>query len=542
MKTASKTVAKDSCNFALNKGNSNETNIKVNQDIASLFGSIPNAGESFDVSFYIEKSDYLISLCKIMGALPLFNNKGHLISFSEKLFQEKAKAIDDFFGSESIKEIKAKLSKPGAHTLCLNFGTDNFCIRDFLVESRSTLTFTESNGKVKLNIKYEENSSTQTENNNADISNNEKLQQIFYGAPGTGKSHLANKQTKGKSVIRTTFHPDSDYSTFVGAYKPTTIKVPVTTVIGTKAALVEGIEGEPIMENKIVYEYVPQSFLQAYVNAWKLYCEAQSYLDMVPPKEQYLIIEEINRGNCAQIFGDLFQLLDRGGKGFSCYPIQADKDIQKHLAKEFANIEFPSSLASEFDGYDGDISDDLKSGKVLVLPNNLYIWATMNTSDQSLFPIDSAFKRRWDWVYMPIDTSKEKWAISTSKGDYSWTSFLDKINEQINDATSSEDKKLGFYFCKATEGVITSERLVSKVIFYIYNDVFKDYGYDREMFKGEDGNPMTFQSFYNSDGTIDDTKVIRFLNNLEVSSFTDDLPTEENLSDNAEQQITKETI
>ena len=248
----------------------------------------------------------------------------------------------------------------------------------------------------------------------------------------------------------------------------------------------------------------------------------------------YLVIEEINRGNCAQIFGDLFQLLDRNDNGYSCYPIQADQDIQKYLVTEFKKLTFPKSIANEFDGYNGVISDDIKSGKVLVLPNNLYIWATMNTSDQSLFPIDSAFKRRWEWQYIPIDTEKEKWAISTSKGDYAWSSFLAKINEQINDATSSEDKKLGFYFCKATNGVITAERFVSKVLFYVYNDVFKDYGFDREMFKGEDGKSMSFQSYYNNDGSIDDTKVVRFLKNLKVKSFTEDLTVEENI--NPEQQ------
>lgn len=528
MRTASKIAAKDSCNFALNKGNSNETNIKVTPEIASLFGNVPNPGESFDVVFYIEKGDFLRSLCQIMGALPLYNNKGQLITFSEQLFQEKTNAIYNFFGSESIKEIKAKLTKPGSHPICLNFGTNNFCIRDFLVESRSLLTFTESNGKVRLNIKYEDKTPIATEEKNTSEAQHIILQQIFYGAPGTGKSHGINRITKGEKVIRTTFHPDSDYSTFVGSYKPTTLEIPVTTVIGTKAVPVEDVDGKQMTENKIVYKYVPQAFLQAYVEAWKLYCSPSS--NIIYPT--YLIIEEINRGNCAQIFGDLFQLLDRNDNGYSCYPVHADQDIQKHLLKEFERLDFPTSIAQEYEGYNGVITDDIKSGKVLVLPNNLYIWATMNTSDQSLFPIDSAFKRRWEWQYIPIDTEQEKWAISTSKGDYAWSSFLDRINEQINDATSSEDKKLGFYFCKATNGVITIERLVGKVLFYIYNDVFKDYGFDREIFRGEDGKPMSFQSYYKSDGSIDETKVVCFLKNLKVNSFTEDLPNNEDITNN----------
>lgn len=529
MKTAYKRAAKDSCNFALNKGNSNETNIKITQEIAALFGPVPNDGESFDISFYIEKGDFLRNLCQIMCALPLYNNKGILVSFSEQLFIEKTKAIYNFFGEENIKEIKAILTKPSTHTICLNFGTNNFCIRDFLVESRSILTFTESNGKIKLNIRYEESN---TNDPNIKYYDNQTiaLQKIYYGAPGTGKSHGIQNETLGKRVIRTTFHPDSDYSTFVGAYKPTTIEVPFSTIIGTKAVLVEGVDGKPIIENKIIYEYVPQAFLQAYVEAWKLYCDTTSK-NKCPI---YLIIEEINRGNCAQIFGDLFQLLDRNNKGFSSYPIQTDLDIKKFLEKEFKGVSVPTTLASQFEGYNGNICDDIKTGKVLALPNNLYIWATMNTSDQSLFPIDSAFKRRWEWHYVPIDTEKENWAISTSNGDYSWSSFLNKINEQINEATSSEDKKIGFYFCKTTNGEISSERFVNKVLFYIYNDVFKDYGFDRDIFNSEDGKPMLFHTYYNNDGTINEKNVIRFLHNLDVKLFTDYLPNNESNIKNIE--------
>lgn len=148
------------------------------------------------------------------------------------------------------------------------------------------------------------------------------LQQIFYGAPGTGKSHTINEVTKGENVIRTTFHPDTDYSSFVGAYKPTTIEETVMTVIGTKAVPVEDADGNERKESKIIYEFVAQSFLQAYIAAWEKYADSANS----EPKKQFLVIEEINRGNCAQIFGDLFQLLDRNDYGFSEYPIKADAD------------------------------------------------------------------------------------------------------------------------------------------------------------------------------------------------------------------------
>lgn len=307
--------------------------------------------------------------------------------------------------------------------------------------------------------------------NNQDLSD-KPLQQIYYGAPGTGKSHTINEVTKGVSsdfVFRTTFHPDSDYSTFVGAYKPTMKKLPIyNSQNGDKI-------GE---EEKIAYSFVAQSFLKAYVTAWQ-------------NREQavYLVIEEINRGNCAQIFGDLFQLLDRNEDGVSEYPIKADQDIQDYLRDKFADCV--------------GLPENIKSGDELQLPSNLYIWATMNTSDQSLFPIDSAFKRRWDWQYMPIDKGFDedgnelKWNIVVDGAQYDWWNFLEIINKKVGDLTSSEDKKLGFFFCKAKNGEISADVFVSKVVFYLWNDVFKDYEME---YKDEDGEALTFDKFYGKNG------------------------------------------
>lgn len=341
------------------------------------------------------------------------------------------------------------------------------------------------------------------------------LQQIFYGAPGTGKSHVINELTAGKAVVRTTFHPDTDYSTFVGAYKPTTKSVPVMTVIGKEAVLVKDNKGNEMTEDKIVYKFVSQAFLQAYIAAWKKYCAVQENEE---PLDEYLVIEEINRGNCAQIFGDLFQLLDRGDKGFSVYPIMADSDMKEMLKKEFAGLEIKKkeSINALFKGGKDIVAQVLK-GDILLLPNNLYIWATMNTSDQSLFPIDSAFKRRWDWKYMPIDTKKENWNIEVNGKKYSWSDFLEAVNEQIFEVTKSEDKKLGFYFCRANNHVVDAEKFVGKVIFYLYNDVFKDYGYDRKMFQGEDGKTIQFHEYFQSNGDINEQKAALFLNNLEIN-------------------------
>lgn len=332
------------------------------------------------------------------------------------------------------------------------------------------------------------------------------LQQIFYGAPGTGKSHTIKEETKESDVIRTTFHPDTDYSTFVGAYKPTTALLPICDELGQPMK----IGATTLHKEQIVYEFVAQSFLQAYVNAWKKFDKDD---------KQYLVIEEINRGNCAQIFGDLFQLLDRNDYGFSDYPIKADADMKRQLQKAFAGllIAQKDKINAMYEGK--DIVSQVLNGDILLLPNNLYIWATMNTSDQSLFPIDSAFKRRWDWTYMPISDAEKNWIIEVDGSKYNWWQFLEKINEKIGSTTNSEDKKLGYFFCKAQDGVISAKTFVGKVIFYLWNDVFKDYEFGDAIFNDEDGSKLSFDKFYTSEGTkyeIVEEKVAIFLKNLGI--------------------------
>ena len=336
------------------------------------------------------------------------------------------------------------------------------------------------------------------------------LQQIFYGAPGTGKSHTIKEETKESDVIRTTFHPDTDYSTFVGAYKPTTALLPICDELGQPMK----IGATTLHKEQIVYEFVAQSFLQAYVNAWKKYDKGD---------KQYLVIEEINRGNCAQIFGDLFQLLDRNDYGFSDYPIKADADMKRQLQKAFAGLSVAQSdkINAMYEGK--DVVLQVLSGDILLLPNNLYIWATMNTSDQSLFPIDSAFKRRWDWTYMPISNAEKHWVIEVGGNKYDWWQFLEKINEKIGSTTNSEDKKLGYFFCKAQNGVISAKTFIGKVIFYLWNDVFKDYEFGDTIFNDEDGSKLSFDKFYTSEGIkseIVEEKVAIFLKNLGIEPMT----------------------
>ena len=376
------------------------------------------------------------------------------------------------------------------------------------------------------------------------------LQQIYYGAPGTGKSKAIKDLTFGEDIIRTTFHPDSDYTSFVGTYKPITEEVVLRDCYGKK--VIDEETGKEVNEERIAYKFIPQAFLEAYVEAWKklgsktiekgdksnnrihpaLLDTPEIFTKNKASKKQYLIIEEINRGNCAQIFGDLFQLLDRNEYGFSDYPIVADKDMQKYLEKEFEGWEITNkNKINQLYGEANMVSLILK-GERLVLPSNLYIWATMNTSDQSLFPIDSAFKRRWDWKYVPIREGRDKetnaplnWYINTGDKQYNWWSFISKVNKLIGSLTNSEDKKLGYFFCKAKDGEIDADLFVSKVIFYLWNDVFKDYGFDDKDFQDEEGKILSFDRFYeDKNGTtyVDIANVELFLENLGVDEFISD--------------------
>lgn len=388
------------------------------------------------------------------------------------------------------------------------------------------------------------------------------LQQIFYGAPGTGKSKTIKEKTskaeKEGRVFRTTFHPDSDYSTFVGCYKPTKVKSrrlqrmnlsledlakelgsyysneDLGKIVGiqkfcfdyypyidgeymsvnvTKLLELAGVPKDYNVEinkyikfchllpkqdpDKITYNFVPQAFTNSYIKAWST------------EENVYLIIEEINRGNCAQIFGDLFQLLDRGDDGKSEYPIDADTDLGNYIAKELE-----SSTRMDF-------PDGVKDGKKLVLPSNLFIWATMNTSDQSLFPIDSAFKRRWDWKYLPIENAEKGWKIKVNGNEYDWYQFLEAINKEVLGLTHSEDKQLGYFFAKAKDGIVDAETLVNKVYFYLWTDVFKDYDYEsQKAFRKPNSNePIAFKDFFKKGQELDEIMAEQVLINLELEKL-----------------------
>ena len=347
------------------------------------------------------------------------------------------------------------------------------------------------------------------------------MQKIYYGAPGTGKSygikeHVGvdgNGKMRTDNNIRVTFHPDSDYASFVGCYKPTMND-----------------------NDQIVYKFVPQAFAKAYVKAWKNYLAGNG-------ENFYLVIEEINRGNCAQIFGDIFQLLDRNKYGFSEYGIVVDADLEKYLKDEFKeylkdeieNDSLVNYLQGVFEKYieenkdkDDDLANYLQevldwySSKEnigsdsfdikMYLPPTLSLLATMNTSDQSLFPMDSAFKRRWDWKYVPIKDEGKGWKIEGV--NLSWGGFLDKINTKIEEITDSTDKQMGYYFVKPDkdDNTISIELFVDKVMFYLWNDVFKRYGNNEK--NKEYNKEYNIVKFYKKDGFFDLSKVNEVLRKL----------------------------
>ena len=338
---------------------------------------------------------------------------------------------------------------------------------------------------------------------------------IFYGAPGTGKSHTVDNIIKGIKEkgqedyglgpgidFRTTFHPDTDYATFVGCYKP-----------GMK-------------NDRIEYHFTMQVFLKAYKCAWE-------DLD----KQVYLVIEEINRGNCAQIFGDIFQLLDRDQTdGHSRYLIIPDDDIISELFDSTFKDKYITNLGIEYEKEENlEIAEKIEKG-VLALPHNLTILATMNTSDQSLFPMDSAFKRRWEWKYIKINYENERiqdWIIKIGEKEFKWKSVLKGINDYIRESKKATDKQMGEFFImpNGNDKTITFEDFRDKVLFYLFNDVFKG---DRSFF-AKDNNRRFFEDFF-SEG-LGEKDVCGWLTEIGIKSIESDVANTAEANNNNQEEI-----
>lgn len=270
---------------------------------------------------------------------------------------------------------------------------------------------------------------------------------ILFGAPGTGKSFTLNHEkdlllADGGEYERVTFHPDYSYANFVGTYKPVPCK---------------DSDGKDV----ITYSYVPGPFMRTCVKALQ-----NSRTD--DPKPFLLVIEEINRANVAAVFGDIFQLLDRGDDEVSEYPIRASEDIKKYLAEEL-----------------GGNPDDYAEIRI---PDNMFIWATMNSADQGVFPMDTAFKRRWDFTYLGIDDSEAGIVgkkVILGQGDYrrivEWNALRKAINNELLTYKVNEDKLMGPYFIskknlpegEMIDPAVFARIFKNKVIMYLFDDAAK---------------------------------------------------------------------
>lgn len=513
MQELTKIVARQDANFKLSPSSSNETSINLSNEISNLISD-----ESGEVSFRIYKDDLVKAISTLCLIPKVYMKKDTEPSKLYDILQDLSQQISVQFG-ESISTIYTIniLKRDDGRAYFNNLKKPNgFNIRSFLVEQFSEITFRKNDDgslEMRLNTLLPDDSiERKSVDTSATFDIDQPLQLIYYGAPGTGKSFTIDQVTNENNSVRTTFHPDSDYASFVGAYKPTMAPMPINAFVGTTVHHAKNAENEKAYEKKIVYKYVPQAFLKAYVEAWKRYSAGED-------NPYYLVIEEINRGNCAQIFGDLFQLLDRNNMGCSSYAINADEDIAQFLRddeKGFGKLTEEQINAIEGfklkkdSGVEEEIGSDILNGSKLLLPPNLRIWATMNTSDQSLFPIDSAFKRRWNWEYMPIEydpTDKNTgerlaWKFEVRGKTYYWGKFLDYINPKILKLTMSEDKQMGYFFAKpdnrGTDGrldVISEKVFVNKVLFYLWTDVFKDYDLTEDPFvyKDKEGKNVAYR-------------------------------------------------
>ena len=255
-------------------------------------------------------------------------------------------------------------------------------------------------------------------------------QTIYYGVPGSGKSHKIDEQTKNipdEQKIRVVFHPDYTNADFVGQILPV-------------------VDGDAVK-----YTFKPGSFTRILVAALKN-----------PEKPYYLIIEEINRGNAAAIFGEIFQLLDRSSDGWSSYCIMND-DINYEIRKTVPELNWTANTG-------------------IRLPPNLSLFATMNTSDQNVFTLDNAFQRRWEMELVQNqcnDSSQMDAKITVNNQSITWKNFQTQINSIIGEKSnegglsSMEDKRLGCWFIKAEDGVIDEKKFANKVLKYLWDDAFK---------------------------------------------------------------------
>jgi hypothetical protein len=267
---------------------------------------------------------------------------------------------------------------------------------------------------------------------------------IVYGAPGTGKSNMILEDAKafGERQLRITFYTDYNYSKFLGSYKPTSYYKEANSIFynsRTGTSIAHEILNEPVID----YGFRPGPFLKALVSA---------YLNDAP---YLLIIEEINRGNAAAVFAEVFQLLDRE-EGISKYPVMLSEEAMTYLNEEL-----------------GEVKSKVEKG--VFLPKNLYIWATMNSADQGVFPLDSAFKRRWSFEYISLnkfENAVQDLEIRFDGTIYNWNAFRHEINNYLSNLRIPEDRLIGPFFLDKEE-LLSQSAIKNKLLLYLRSDVLR---------------------------------------------------------------------
>ena len=319
------------------------------------------------------------------------------------------------------------------------------------------------------------------------------LQKILFGGPGVGKSHkiasiLDDLKVSDINQTKTVFHPEYTYGDFMGKLLPLTV------------------------DSKIVYEYYPGYFLQTLAKAYR-----NILINPTSPEPVALVIDEINRGNSSAIFGTVFQLLDRNEDGWSCYDTklskmeyvklleligieyrnkeyQINQELYAYIRQEIKKDNFLETRKDEIITFQEKILLPLKiKNESIKIPPNMSLIATMNTSDNSIFYMDSAFKRRWDWEY--VKGEKQNAKIDNL---HDWSIFVDKLNrffiEHSDSIRQIEDKQIGYWFIKARKQNISMDDIKDKLLFFIWDSVFSR---DKTGLKNllGDENLITFNQF-----------------------------------------------
>lgn len=480
-------IKNQNAKYKFSENLSKETSINISKEIFDFLDAKQNGDV---VTVILKKRDFLLAFSKMISNLPLYyyKNGSQKADFTSDFFETNYNEIIEHFGEKEEIQYKIKVRINDESTtryyLYRIDGAKNFIIRDFLIGENSILNFIKDNGEIIIepiiSITGKENTEPGQSPSPKATKPAESYEQIvFYGVPGSGKSYkIDNEKTAGASEYqkqKVVFHPDYTNSDFIGQI------IPKMKEIG------EGENKKSVIE----YSFKPGPFTTILRRALR-----------DKENQYYLLIEEINRGNAAAIFGDLFQLLDRNDDGWSCSPVNND-DINFYIASEYEFWEdgYSDSHTYSFESVNHpDGTSPFSRNTGIQLPPNLSIYATMNTNDQNVFSLDNAFNRRFLSEYISNKENSKNEAhcnqfnLKIGETGIYWGNFRNLINKEIigSGFINAEDRQLGLFFIKKSRGFdgITEKDFADKVLKYLWHDVFKR---DKDIFK--DSTEMKIKSF-----------------------------------------------